>query len=239
MTISDYYAEYWTEAGYNPSSATDENLARLYARYLRGSVLDVGCGDGQKTGSWVRARDGEYTGVDVSSTAVDRARRAGYSAQVIESADHLPLPDQSFDSVVCVEVLEHLFAPQVAVAEARRVLRPGGVLIATVPNAGHIRDRVDMLVGQWQPRGDSLGRQEPWRSPHIRFFHRASLAAMIRQAGFTQVSVAGYAGFPLLSYVPGANRFAKGRRPSQVYAALARKWPTLWAGGLYAAARRP
>jgi ubiquinone/menaquinone biosynthesis C-methylase UbiE len=232
-SVPDYYAEYWTEVGYNPGSAIDGNLASLYAEHLRGSVLDVGCGDAQKTGSWVHDHGGQYTGVDVSSTAVERARKAGFEAQTVESADKLPFPDDSFDSVVCIEVLEHLFAPHATTAEIRRVLKPTGVFIATVPNAEHIRDRLDMLAGQWQPRGDSLGRSEPWRSPHIRFFRCSSLLAMVEQAGFTDVSVHGYNTFPFLTYIPGVRRFMRGRSPSGLYVMLGRRWPTLWAGGLY------
>ena len=50
-----------------------------------------------------------------------------------------------FTVVVCFEVLEHLFAPHLAVAEMHRVLEPGGVLIATVPNVAYWRRRLDFL----------------------------------------------------------------------------------------------
>ena len=99
--------------------------------------------------------------------------------------------DSSFDVVVCSEVLEHLLMPHLAAAQALRVLRDNGRMIVTVPNIAYWRDRVDAVFGLWQPGGDDLGRAEPWRSPHIRFFTPASLRRMLLEVGFDRVDIAG------------------------------------------------
>ena len=59
--------------------------------------------------------------------------------------------------------------------EAARVLRSGGVLIASVPNVAFWRRRLDLVCGRWNPEGDDLSVAEPWRDPHLRFLTTAAL----------------------------------------------------------------
>jgi 2-polyprenyl-6-hydroxyphenyl methylase/3-demethylubiquinone-9 3-methyltransferase len=231
-----YYETYWTDAGYKPvRESTPDSLAALFRRHIgpADSVLDLGCGDG-RSGTYLAAHAAAYKGVDVSSEAVKLARVRGLDVERITDASVLPFPHGTFDVVVCIEVLEHLFEPQLAVAEALRVLKPGGLFLATVPNAAYWRDRVDALLGMWQPAGDHFGRAQPWRSPHIRFFSPSSLRRMLTQLGLTQVDVGGMP-TPLFGRVPGLRRFsgpprAPGRMAAQV-------WPALFAAHLWAAGR--
>jgi SAM-dependent methyltransferase len=58
----------------------------------------------------------------------------------------LPYPDQSFDYIACLEGLEHIENPQQAIREFARLLRPGGQLIASVPNIQNIEERLKWLV---------------------------------------------------------------------------------------------
>lgn len=207
MQPSGYYESYWKDApqryGADDAGAISEHgnldpaVQALYERLIpRGArVLDVGCGDGRTSGSWLTANGRAYVGVDVSETGVESARARGLEAQRIEDAAQLPFPDGSFDAIVCTEVLEHLFLPQQAAAEMRRVLKDGGVLIATVPNIGYLKRRVELgLFGVFNPFGDDLSSEQPWRDPHIRFFTPATLARMLTLSGFQQVQVEGHQG---------------------------------------------
>jgi SAM-dependent methyltransferase len=236
---ANYYEKYWADEGYKPvRSGPDPSLRRLFETYVRSGdeCLDVGCGDGGTAGLWLVEHSLRYLGVDVSTAAVELARTRGLDAMAIADAADLPLPSASFDVVVCSEVLEHLFDPLVATQEIRRVLRPGGRLIATVPNATHWRDRLDMALGRWTPRGDDKGTSEPWRSPHIRFFSRKSLAAMLSRSGFSGIQTGGRTDVPLLTHVPLVRRSVRARRPSRVYLHLVDRVPSLVAPGLWAVA---
>jgi SAM-dependent methyltransferase len=197
MAAASYYETYWSEEGFNPVREVNTRLHRVLAEHLpaTGSVLDLGCGDGRTIGTWIHDRVGRYTGVDVSGTAIERARGLGLDAHRIEDASRLPFDDASFDAVVCLEVLEHLFAPHEAAAEARRVLRPGGVFLATVPNVAYWRWRRDMaLRGIWNPYGDEHSVDAPWRDPHIRFFTVGALERMLQRAGYASIQVGGLEG---------------------------------------------
>src|SRR5689334_9695378 len=94
-------------------------------------ILDAGCGSGSVLGH-LRAF-GEVTGADVSPLAVAaaRARRTGEVVQA--SIERLPFPDGSFDLVTCLDVLEHTPDDVAVLRELRRITRPGGHVLLTVP----------------------------------------------------------------------------------------------------------
>jgi SAM-dependent methyltransferase len=238
VRVSDYYNRYWTEEGYNPPSALASSLRRVYEEYVSPTdvCLDVGCGDGLKSGPWCTKHAASYVGVDVSATGIERGRRAGLDLRLVESAEELPFEDSTFDIAACVEVLEHLFDPRATCDEVRRVLKPDGLLIVTVPNIAFWRTRLELLGGRWNPGGDDRGAREPWRSPHIRFFTVPKLRELLEVTGFSVVEAGGMTDSSFLFHFPGLWRFSRGR-PGSVYKALVAGWPALIAPALYSVAR--
>jgi 2-polyprenyl-6-hydroxyphenyl methylase / 3-demethylubiquinone-9 3-methyltransferase len=92
-------------------------------------VLDVGCGAGFLA-NFLAERGHRVTGIDTSAEALDVARRHDRSGRVTYTtgdACALALPDASFDAVCAMDLLEHVTAPDRLIAEAGRVLRPGGL----------------------------------------------------------------------------------------------------------------
>lgn len=93
-------------------------------------LLDVGCG-----GAWLGDHFDDYTGIDVSPEAVEEARSRGRQVLLVDGGEPLPFDEASFDGVVLKDVLEHVPDPVALVREVRRVLRPGGTVFASSPDA--------------------------------------------------------------------------------------------------------
>jgi len=128
------------------AARTASRDAEFFLPYLRRGMrlLDVGCGPGSITlGLAEVVGAGQVVGIDIQSALVEQARALaaarGVSANVsFEVADlyELPFPDASFDSAFANGVLMHLREPVRALAELRRVLRPGGIAGARDPDFG-------------------------------------------------------------------------------------------------------
>lgn len=238
MDQSNYYEAYWTELGFNPR---DVRLPIQLVEVIDGVVeqgstcLDIGCGTGAKVKQWVQTKELQYTGVDVSLIAIDELRHSGLHGIRIDDPGLIPFPDNSFDTAICFEVLEHLFDPMSAIKEAFRLLKPGGHLIVTVPNSAHLRIRLQLLSGVWNPNGDDLSLDQPWRDPHIRFFTYKTLAAVIKHAGFNEVEVGGHTD----AITQSRERFFKHLlTKNPIYDRLRLSAPSLFAGRLHAIARK-
>lgn len=103
-------------------------------RCFSGRVLDVGCGIGE----FLEAYPGEVIGVDINPLLVKYCQGKGFDGTVA-GAYGLPFASESFDGVLIYHVLEHLPDVETAVAEALRVLKPGGTLVFAVPMAAGFR----------------------------------------------------------------------------------------------------
>ncbi|MEB3220984.1 MAG: methyltransferase domain-containing protein [Candidatus Sericytochromatia bacterium] len=110
--------------------------------------LDVGCGAGVLAG--VLARRGvSGQGLDASPAMVAAARAAGvpgFDFSVVPTVERLELPDGCFDGVLCSSVIEYLEAPDTALDELSRVLRPGGLLVVSLANRASVVRAAQGLV---------------------------------------------------------------------------------------------
>jgi SAM-dependent methyltransferase len=110
-------------------------------RYLRprlqamhGAVLDVGCGEKPYRG--FLPADASYTGLEIVGAEAFGMRRD--PSLLNFDGVHIPFPDNSFDHILCTEVLEHAEDPFELIAQMRRVLKSGGSIVVTVPFAARV-----------------------------------------------------------------------------------------------------
>ena len=126
----------------------------LFRRYVDGPgrrVLDLGCRDGALTQAY--AAGNEIIGVDADREALAEAAKLGIETHWADLDEPLPFDGESFDVVVAGELLEHLRDPPRFASEVRRVLRPGGTFVASVPNAFRLKNRLRFLIGR-KPESD-------------------------------------------------------------------------------------
>ena len=131
-------------------------------------MLDLGCRYGALTRSYLAGND--VVGVDVDRDALAEAAKLGIETHWANVDEPLPFADESFDAVVAGELLEHVRDPQQLVAEARRLLRPGGTFVASVPNAFRLKNRLRFLLGR-KPEDDPT---------HLHMFSPAEVGALLR-----------------------------------------------------------
>lgn len=98
-------------------------------KFICGRVLDVGAGEVNRYSGHFKYE--EYLRMDTYQ---------GEKLDIIGSADNIPLADNSFDSVVCTQVFEHLEFPEKSASEIYRVLKPGGHLLVTVPQMNELHE---------------------------------------------------------------------------------------------------
>jgi SAM-dependent methyltransferase len=132
--LTDYYEK---RSGWRDSGEEHMRFARA-ARLARvpaaKDVLDIGARDGHLRGYLPEGT--RYQGIDIAP------QFASPHVRVQDVSAGLPFPDASFDFTFCIEVLEHVPNPWGTLTEIRRVLRPGGVLILSVPNPYHWKEIV-------------------------------------------------------------------------------------------------
>ncbi len=161
-------------------------------------VLDVAAGNGNATLAAAR-RWADVTSTDYVPALLERGRERAVAERLpvsfqVADAEALPFPDASFARVLALGLLEHCARPDMVLAEARRVLQPGGVLRLRTLN------RYSLLpephVGVWGvgfvPRRQA-DRYVRWRSGqrylHHRPLSRRELASSLRNAGLREVRV--------------------------------------------------
>jgi SAM-dependent methyltransferase len=178
------YEDTWAAAPQDPEPwVWERRRAMLLAEARPGErVLDLGCGAGRFVAA-LRDHGADPVGVEIAAAALERARRnaPGADLRLVEPDGSLPLDHRSVDLVWCSEVLEHVGDTEHLLLEVRRVLRPGGRLLVTVPFHGRVQGALIALT-RFEAHFDPLGE-------HLRFYTRRSLAATLRHARFTAVRV--------------------------------------------------
>jgi 2-polyprenyl-3-methyl-5-hydroxy-6-metoxy-1,4-benzoquinol methylase len=106
-------------------------------------VLDAGCGRKCR----IRPAEAHITGIDVDPEAV--AANPDLDERLVGSIETEPLPTASFDLVVCWDVLEHLRAPDRALASLAQSVAPGGELLLAFPNAMSFKGLITRATPHW------------------------------------------------------------------------------------------
>lgn len=158
-SITSWYEQYGPDY-YDKTWAKDERSLQprhlWAARFCRGRVLDVGCGVGWLGASLRPELRAKYVGLDFSAVAVEACWRRGLNAYC-SAAEQLPAADRSFNTVVALEVLEHVEDVAAVMAELKRVAR-GRIIVSVPPDMPSAPHRWVKPLNWWQ---SSLGVGQP------------------------------------------------------------------------------
>lgn len=165
----------------------------------RDRVLEIGCGSGETLAMLRSERGcGWMAGIELFPDAAERARAhldAVYEGD-IETME-IPFSPASLDVVLCLDVLEHLRDPWRIVQQLTALLRPGGALIASIPNVRHFTVVMPLLFrGEWKYTDSGLLDRT-----HLRFFTRATAVALVESGGLRVDAV------EVTGLIPGSRRY--------------------------------
>lgn len=142
-----------------------------------GKILDVGCGSGAALLALAEVGWEPY-GIEPSAPAVEAGYKSGLTNLRVGELPDARYRDGQFDAVRFAHVLEHTRNPVEQLAEARRILKPGGTLFVSVPNFASLLSR--------RARGHWFGLDVP---RHLLHFDAESLHAVAESAGFEHIRV--------------------------------------------------
>jgi 2-polyprenyl-3-methyl-5-hydroxy-6-metoxy-1,4-benzoquinol methylase len=151
-------------------------------------VLEVGCGTGA-TGALVKQTfpGAWYAGLEIDEKAADiaRARLDQVITGNLETLDieKAGLSRESFDLIICADVLEHLYDPWKALHRLRDFLRPGGKVLASIPNTQNIHLIQHLAAGHWTYSDFGL-----LDATHIRFFTLGEIVKLFHGTGYTIIN---------------------------------------------------
>lgn len=190
-TIAPYY-----------SHRRDEIVSAVPASAM--SVLDVGCAGGAVGKALRELVPGRrVAGIEQNPGAAAHARQlldAVYQADV--EVFEPPFKGGEFDCILFADVLEHLKDPWTVLRRLVRFLKPGGTVVASVPNVRRLTVVLELAdKGRWEYQDEGILDRT-----HLRFFTKAMFKALLHEAGIGQLTVSNLNGEDLRQYAPAADR---------------------------------
>jgi ubiquinone/menaquinone biosynthesis C-methylase UbiE len=138
-------------------------------------LLEIGCSQGHLLDAVKGDKQIVATGVDLDVAALERARSKGHNV-LKGTLDSLKFPDESFDVIVAIHIIEHLYNPIDTLAEINRVLSAGGILLSIVPCVTHIKARIAGIKWKYySPPG------------HLWYFSPKTFSLLLQKTGFVSI----------------------------------------------------
>lgn len=160
-------------------------------------ILDVACATGMSFR--FLADYGEIRGIDISDETIRLCARRGIDRIVKGDAMALPFASESYDAVLALDAFEHFDDDVGAMAETFRVLRPGGVLVATVP----------AFMSLWSPHDDAYHHKRRYRRPQFRQ-RLAAAGYEVKRVSYSTMTL-----FPPVFVLRRLRRLLAGQQPEQ------------------------
>jgi SAM-dependent methyltransferase len=146
-------------------------LIKKHLHVKNGTLLDLGCGNGY----FLENLNLTGIGIDNDDEGLDICRKKGLTVRKMDLNKSLNLVNKH-DIILCLDTLEHLIYPQIAVKEAYRLLKDDGIFVVSVPYH-HFWKNLTITLFDWNNHYD----YEDW---HIRFFSEKLFRKILNENGF-------------------------------------------------------
>ncbi len=146
------------------------------------TILEIGCGPGSQSKVFKEQLGCDVVGIEIDPVRAQNARKYCREVHVANLDDDDIgnfLKSETFDVVVCADVLEHLKNPEALLRKLKEFLRPEGYVVASIPNVTHASIVYEMIHGRFEYQTEGL-----LDSTHIRLFSCASALMLIENSGY-------------------------------------------------------
>ena len=187
-----YYLSIY-EGDYNKIKAW--KISRLIPVSMRNkNVLDVGSGGGFYSLIVCKRGARDITLLDISPLCIKAAKinlRENINSNpdgIIADATHLPFRNETFNFVICVDVIEHILEDHMVLQEIERVLKSNGLMIIATQNSNSLNYILEAPIQRYVFKNrEWMG----WDPTHVRFYNPSNLFQMLKKCGFNIIKVTG------------------------------------------------
>jgi len=168
------------------------------------NYLDIGCNDGSFTVKIAETIQAENIyGVDIAEVILKKAREKGIKTFKVDmNYEKLPFPNEYFDFISAVDVIEHLVNTDNFLGEIQRTLKTNGLLLVSTPNLGSWLSIISLILGYVPPSYDislkyrvgkpfGVSEYKPTTSGHIKLYTTRALLDHLSVYGFKPLKVVG------------------------------------------------
>lgn len=199
MTAPSGTASYgWSDGSRQSTySYLGEETVRLLHRYQAKRVLDIGAGDGTMCGELDRLQfdvvgvEADHAGVAIAKERHPQVRF--FQSDLRQTFESLLDGEARFDTVVSIEVIEHMHSPEDLPRFAAQSLVEGGHLIVSTPYHGYLKNLAIAITDHWDTHHHPLDT-----GGHVKFWSRQTLQTLLEREGFDVVDFSGVGRVPWL-----------------------------------------
>jgi 2-polyprenyl-3-methyl-5-hydroxy-6-metoxy-1,4-benzoquinol methylase len=198
------------------------------------SVLDIGCGTGSVTIIANRDKNNLVLAIEPDKSRVEVAASRGIDASCGFLTEKFVAAKGPFDVVMLSDVLEHVASPDDILKLAVSGLKPGGIILLSVPNVAHWSMRLNLLLGRFNYTETGL-----CDATHLRWFTKRTIQALILKQGFKILAFRYTAGVTLPVYRSQCFRIIPHRLLTTLIRNLTKFFPKMFACQFVVKARKP
>jgi O-antigen biosynthesis protein len=169
------------------TDAKPELLELIDPQGLR--ILDAGCAGGGNGAMMKHHGAREVVGIELSPDAAAHARTRLDRVIVgdLATVDVSELSGEPFDALLLIDVIEHLVDPHATLLRLLQTLKPGGLVLASIPNVAHVWVMANLLAGRWPQKDSGI-----FDRTHLRFFARRDMVRLLNEAGLDVLAARPY-----------------------------------------------